>query len=68
MDGTQDGQQLIQPVNGQPAVLAFTGRRLDGVIVFTVDRDRISSVQVLGDPRRLGLLRAQLEGVRHGDN
>ena len=56
------------PVNGRPAVLAFSQRRLDGVIVFTVDRDRISSVQVIGDPRKLGLLRAQLEGVRHGDN
>ncbi|HEX6527983.1 MAG TPA: RNA polymerase sigma factor SigI [Streptosporangiaceae bacterium] len=56
------------PVNGQPAVLAFTERRLDGVLVFTVDRDRINSVQVMGDPRKLGSLRAQLEGVRHGDN
>jgi RNA polymerase sigma-70 factor, ECF subfamily len=48
------------PVNGQPAVLAFTGRRLDGVLVFTVDGELITSVQVIGDPRKLGFLRSQL--------
>ncbi len=51
------------PVNGQPAVLAFTGRRLDGVLVFTVDGDAITSVQVIGDPRKLGFLRSQLASV-----
>jgi RNA polymerase sigma-70 factor (ECF subfamily) len=48
------------PVNGQPAVLAFTGRRLDGVLVFTVEGDAITSVQVIGDPRKLAFLRSQL--------
>jgi RNA polymerase sigma-70 factor (ECF subfamily) len=48
------------PVNGQPAVLAFTGRRLEGVLVFTVDGDAITSVQAIGDPRKLSLLRSQL--------
>ena len=51
------------PVNGQPAVLAFIGRRLDGVIVFTVAGDMITSVQVIGDPRKLGFLRSQLASV-----
>ena len=48
------------PVNGQPAVLAFTGRRLDGLLVFTVDGELITSVLVIGDPRKLGFLRSQL--------
>ncbi|MBV9384654.1 MAG: RNA polymerase sigma factor SigI [Streptosporangiaceae bacterium] len=48
------------PVSGQPAVLAFTGRRLDGVIVLAVDGELITSVQVIGDPRKIGFLRSQL--------
>jgi hypothetical protein len=40
--------------------LAFTGRRLDGVLVFTVDGELITSVQIIGDPRKLGFLRSQL--------
>lgn len=48
------------PVNGQPAVLGFRGRRLDGVLVFTVDGDLITSVTAIGDPRKLAFLRAQL--------
>lgn len=48
------------PVNGQPAVLAFTGRRLHGVLVFTVDGELITSVQIIGDPRKLGFLRSQI--------
>jgi len=43
-----DGATFVSlPVNGQPAVLAFTGRRLDGVLVFTVDGELITSVQVI---------------------
>jgi RNA polymerase sigma-70 factor (ECF subfamily) len=48
------------PVNGQPAVLAFTGRLLEGLLVFTVDGELITSVLVIADPRELGLLRSQL--------
>jgi hypothetical protein len=30
------------------------------VLVFTVDGELITSVQVIGDPRKLGFLRSQL--------
>jgi RNA polymerase sigma-70 factor (ECF subfamily) len=58
------GTTLVSlPVNGQPAVLAFTGRRLYGVLVFTVDGDLITSVQAISDPRKLGYLRASLSDL-----
>jgi RNA polymerase sigma-70 factor (ECF subfamily) len=58
------GATLVSlPVNGQPAVLGFHGRRLDGVLVFTVDGDLITSVQAIGDPRKLGFLRASLSAL-----
>jgi RNA polymerase sigma-70 factor, ECF subfamily len=51
---------VSHPVGGQPAVLGFRDRELTAVLVLTVDAELIQSVQVIGDPRRLGFLRSQL--------
>ena len=48
------------PVAGQPALLGFIGRELAGVLVFTMQDDKIQAVHVIGDPRKLGFLSAQL--------
>ena len=48
------------PVAGQPALLGFFDRQLAGVLVFTMRGDVIQAVQVIGDPRKLAFLRAQL--------
>jgi len=54
---------VSQPINGQPAVLAFVNRRLEAVLVLTVRGDLISSVHVIGDPRKLSFLRTQLSSA-----
>lgn len=54
---------VTQPVAGQPALLGFTGRRLLGVIVFTVRGGRIQAVHVISDPRQLSFVSAQLATV-----
>jgi RNA polymerase sigma-70 factor, ECF subfamily len=51
---------VTQPVAGQPALLGFFGRDLAGVLVFTMNGDKIQAVHVIGDPRQLGFLSAQL--------
>jgi RNA polymerase sigma-70 factor, ECF subfamily len=48
------------PVAGQPALLGFSGRKLAGLLVFTMHGDQIQAVHVIADPRQLGFLRAQL--------
>src|SRR5262252_3516530 len=48
------------PVAGQPALLGFFDRQLAGVLVFTMRGDVIQAVRVIGDPRKLAFLRAQL--------
>ena len=51
------GATLVSlPVAGQPAVLAFTGRQLAGVLVFTMRGELIQAVHVIGDPRKLNFL------------
>ena len=52
------------PVGGQPAVLAFRGRTLAGLIVFTLRGELIQAVHVIGDPRKLGFVSAQLSGLQ----
>jgi len=51
---------VTQPVGGQPALLGFIGRELAGVLVLTMRHDTIQAVHVIGDPRQLGFLSAQL--------
>ncbi len=55
------GATLVSlPVGSQPAVFAFRGRRLAGVLVFTVRGEVIQAIHVIGDPRTLAFLDAQL--------
>jgi RNA polymerase sigma-70 factor (ECF subfamily) len=55
------GATLVSlPAGGQPAVLAFTGRELAGVLVFTMRGELIQAVHVIGDPRKLDFLSSQL--------
>jgi hypothetical protein len=51
------------PVAGQPAVLAFTGRQLAGVLVFTMRGGLIQAVHVIGDPRKLDFPSSQLTAL-----
>jgi RNA polymerase sigma-70 factor (ECF subfamily) len=55
------GAALVSlPVGGQPAVLAFTGRELAGVLMFTMRGELIQAIHVIADPRKLDFLRSQL--------
>jgi RNA polymerase sigma-70 factor (ECF subfamily) len=57
------GATLVSlPVGGQPAVLAFTGQRLAGVLMFTIRGELIQAIHVVADPRKLDFLRSQLTG------
>jgi hypothetical protein len=44
-------------------VLAFTGRELAGVLVFTMRGELIQAVHVIGDPRKLDFLSSQLTAL-----
>lgn len=48
---------VTHPVAGQPA---FTGRTLSVVLILTMKAGRIQAMHGIGDPRKLGLLSAQL--------
>jgi hypothetical protein len=48
-------------VAGQPALLGFVGRELAGVLALTMRGEVIRAVHVIGDPRKLAFLRAQLQ-------
>jgi hypothetical protein len=50
------------PVAGQPALLGFHGRRLSGVLVFSLRGETIQSVHVIADPAKLSFLSTQLAG------
>ena len=55
------GATLVShPVAGQPALLGFTGRDLAGVLVLTMRGGKVQAVHVIGDPRQLRLVSAQL--------
>jgi RNA polymerase sigma-70 factor, ECF subfamily len=55
------GATLVSlPVCGQPAVLAFIGGELAGVLVFTMRGELIQAIHVIADPRKLGFLSSQL--------
>jgi RNA polymerase sigma-70 factor (ECF subfamily) len=51
---------VTYPVSGQPVLLGFRGRELAGILVFTMTDEQIQAVHVIGDPRQLGFLSAQL--------
>jgi RNA polymerase sigma-70 factor (ECF subfamily) len=51
---------VSHPVGGQPAVLGFFGRKLAGVLVFTMRGEVIQAVHVIADPRKLRFVGAQL--------
>jgi RNA polymerase sigma-70 factor, ECF subfamily len=56
------GSTLVShPVAGQPALLGFVDRALAGVLVFTMRGGTIQAVHVIGDPRQLRFVSAQLE-------
>lgn len=59
----QGATLVSHPVAGQPAVLAFTGRELAGVLVFTMRGELIQAVHVIGDPRKLDFLSSQLTAL-----
>jgi RNA polymerase sigma-70 factor (ECF subfamily) len=55
------GTTLVShPIAGQPALLGFVDRALAGVLVFTVRDGTIQAVHVIGDPRQLSFVAAQL--------
>ncbi|HWQ00447.1 MAG TPA: RNA polymerase sigma factor SigJ [Vicinamibacterales bacterium] len=51
-------------VNGEPALLAFHGGRLDTVFVFSVAAGRVESVHAVRNPDKLAWLRRYLRGGR----
>jgi RNA polymerase sigma-70 factor (ECF subfamily) len=59
----QGATLVSHPVAGQPAVLAFTGRQLAGVLVFTMRGELIQAIHVICDPRKLDFLRSQLTAL-----
>jgi RNA polymerase sigma-70 factor (ECF subfamily) len=54
---------VSHPVAGQPAVLAFTGRQLADVLVFTLRGELNQAIHVIGDPRKLDFLSSQLTAL-----
>ena len=55
------GTTLVSlPAAGQPVLLGFAGRRLAGVLVFTMRAGEIQAVHVIGDPRQLAFVGARL--------
>src|SRR5215469_1320022 len=51
------------PLQGQPALLGFSGRDLSGVLMLSMRGEVIQAVHVLGDPRKLAFLRIQLRSL-----
>jgi RNA polymerase sigma-70 factor (ECF subfamily) len=51
---------VSNPVAGPAVVLAFAGQRLAGVILLTIDGERIRKVHVITDPAKVGFLSSQL--------
>ena len=47
-------------VNGEPAVLAFDGDTLSGVLCFEITGDQIAALRILANPDKLRFLAAQL--------
>jgi len=60
--GGPDTTLVTHPLVGHPALLVFTGRTLFAVLIFTMKAGRIQAIHGIGDPRKLSLVSAQLEG------
>jgi RNA polymerase sigma-70 factor (ECF subfamily) len=52
--------QFGAEVNGEPAVLGFTGSELAGVLFFQTDGDRIAALRVVANPDKLRFVAKQL--------
>jgi RNA polymerase sigma-70 factor (TIGR02957 family) len=50
----------VAEVNGEPALLAFDGDTLSGVLCFEVTGDRIAALRILANPDKLRFLAEQL--------
>jgi len=50
----------VAEVNGEPAVLAFDGDTLSGVLCFEITGDQIAALRILANPDKLKFLAAQL--------
>ena len=50
----------VAEVNGEPAVLAFDGDTLSGVLCFEITGDQIAALRILANPDKLRFLLAQL--------
>ncbi|OBG19324.1 RNA polymerase sigma-70 factor [Mycobacterium sp. 852002-51057_SCH5723018] len=50
----------VAQVNGEPAMLAFDGDRLAGVLCFEVEGDRIAALRVMANPDKLRFIAGQL--------
>jgi RNA polymerase sigma-70 factor (ECF subfamily) len=51
---------VSNPVAGPAVILAFAGQRLTGVILLTIDGERIRKIHVIADPAKVGFLSSQL--------
>jgi RNA polymerase sigma-70 factor (ECF subfamily) len=51
---------VSQFAGGQPALLAFSGRELTGILLLDIEAGLIQTVHVLVDPAKLDLVRSQL--------
>jgi RNA polymerase sigma-70 factor (ECF subfamily) len=50
----------VAEVNGEPALLAFDGDTLSGVLCFEITGDQIAALRILANPDKLRFLAAQL--------
>jgi hypothetical protein len=50
----------VAEVNGEPALLAFDGDTLSGVLCFEITGDRIAALRILANPDKLRFLARQL--------
>jgi RNA polymerase sigma-70 factor (TIGR02957 family) len=55
----------VAEVNGEPAVLAFDGDTLSGVLCFEITGDQIAALRILANPDKLRFLVAQLSHSAH---
>ena len=53
---------VSQFAGGQPALLAFSGRELAGILLLDIEAGLIQTIHALGDPAKLDLVRSQLAG------
>jgi hypothetical protein len=59
--GPQSGTTLVsQPINGNPGVLAFRGRQVEVILVFTLRDGLIRDIHAIADRRKLALVTTQL--------